>query len=192
MDLKNKIGRLPDCYDKRNTSNNWKILELARSAKEDIAKDLESIRSASDIESAEGAALDVFGRVYKVQRGRMSDAAYRMLILQARALKNLRADYESVYAMALSIFGCSPDELKISEAEEPFSYRIERFPMQAVKRAGMDIDQATKLLGELVPLTGRFVSKIYDADETHAAFFAGAILGADKVVILGTARRGGA
>ena len=157
-----------------------------------IAKDLESIRSASDIESAEGAALDVFGRVYKVQRGRTSDAAYRMLILQARALKNLRADYESVYAMALSIFGCSPDELKISEAEEPFSYRIERFPMQAVKRAGMDIDQATKLLGELVPLTGRFVSKIYDADETHAAFFAGAILGADKVVILGTARRGGA
>ena len=60
MDLKNKISRLPDCYDKRNTSNNWKILEMVRSAKEDIAKDLESIRSASDIESAEGAALGCF------------------------------------------------------------------------------------------------------------------------------------
>ena len=58
MDLKNKIDRLPDCYDKRNVSNNWRVLEMARSAKEDIAKDLESIRSASDIASAEGAALE--------------------------------------------------------------------------------------------------------------------------------------
>ena len=49
MDLTNKVSRLPDYYDKtEGESNNWKILELSREAKQDFKDTLDGIREASD------------------------------------------------------------------------------------------------------------------------------------------------
>ena len=82
MNLENKVDQLPDYYDKtKQTSNNWKILELAAEAKRMLKEDMDDTRDASDIMSATGKQLDVWGDILGVQRAGASDEAYRIKLL---------------------------------------------------------------------------------------------------------------
>lgn len=157
MDLENKVKRLPDYYDKsENTSNNWKILEIAHLDKQDLKDCLDGIRESSDLLLATGAALDVWGSIYGEARNGDSDAVFLIRIRVAQLKDKVQVDYSSWYRTILEIFGCQPDELEIVGTGNPFEYRFVRFPYGRCNEIGITVGQAETLIMNSLPITGNF------------------------------------
>lgn len=155
MNLENKVKRLPDYYDKREgASNNWKILEMARLAKQDLKDNLDGIRDSSDLLHASGAALDVWGSVYGEARNGDSDAVYLIRIQVAQLKDKVQVDYSSWYRTILEVFGCQPEELEIIGTGNPFEYRFVRFPYGRCNELGITIEQVEALILNSLPITG--------------------------------------
>ena len=153
MDLTNKVGRLPDYYDKRESSNNRKILELARQAKQDFADTLDDIRAASDMLEATGEALDIWGSIYGVDREGDSDDAYRLRIQIAQLKDKVQIDYSSWYRTILEIFDCEPETLEIESTGDPFEYRFVKFPFSRCNELGITVERAEELILDSLPVT---------------------------------------
>lgn len=157
MDLTNKVSRLPDYYDKtEETSNNWKILELARAAKQDLKDVLDDIRASSDLLHASGAALDIWGGIYGVTRNGDSDELYLIRIQIAQLKDKVQVDYTSWYRTILEIFGCTSDELEIEATGHPFEYRFTKFPFSKCNELGITVEQAEELILNSLPVTSDF------------------------------------
>lgn len=156
MELTNKAGRLPDYYDKQESSNNWKILELSRMAKQDFADTLDGIRTAADPVEATGEALDVWGAIYGVSRGDDSDDLYRIRIQLAQLRDKGQIDYSSWYRTVLEIFDCTADQLEIVSTGNPFEYRFNKFPFAKCNELGISIEQAEEMILSLLPITSNF------------------------------------
>lgn len=184
MELENKVYRLPDYYDKSKTSNNYKVLEIARSNKETILNELKELRDNASLYTAHGYGLDVFGKIYGIERNGDSDAAFRIRLLTRQMLTMLQPDYSSVNKAFLSVFGCTSNDIKFSETENPFEYRFDQFPLKVVTDAGMNIDQASRLANSLVPATGMFVSINYSTDPISASLYASAVISSDAEVTI--------
>lgn len=154
MDLTNKVSRLPDYYDKtEGESNNWKILELSREAKQDFKDVLDDIRSASAIGSASGSALDVWGSIYGILRDGDSDEVFRMRIQIQQLRDKVQVDYSSWYRTILEIFQCRPEQLVIESSGHPFGYRFSKFPYSRCNEIGLDVEKAEKMIIESLPVT---------------------------------------
>ena len=157
MDLSNKVTRLPDYYNKaENTSNNWKILELAREAKQDFKDTLDDIREASDVTDAEGPALDVWGSIYGVTRNGDSGELYRIRIQIAQLKDKVQVDYSSWYRTILEIFDCTSDVLEIEATGNPFEYRFTKFPFSKCNELGITVEQAEDMILNSLPVTSDF------------------------------------
>ena len=157
MDLENKVWRLPDYYDKtEETSNNWKILEIARDGKESISDSIDEIRAASDFKEASGAALDIWGSIYGVDRNGDSDDLYRVRISIQQLKDKVQVDYTSWYSTILEIFSCTSDELEIESTGNPFEYRFSKFPYSRCNELGISVEQAEELIRASLPVTGDF------------------------------------
>ena len=164
MDLENKVSRLPDYYDKtEGESNNWKILELARSAKQDFKDVLDDIREAADITNASGAALDVWGSIYGVTRDGNSDDLYRIRIRIAQLKDKVQVDYSSWYRTILEIFDCTPAQLEIESTGNPFEYRFTKFPFSRCNELGITVEQAEKMILDSLPVTSDFETLMYNS-----------------------------
>lgn len=156
MDLTNKVGRLPDYYDKGENSNNRKILEIARAAKEDIAGTLDGIRAASDMLEATGESLDIWGAVYGVDREGDSDDVYRIRIQIAQLKDKIQIDYSSWYRTILEIFDCAPETLELERSDKAFEYRFVKFPFSRCNELGISVERAEDLILKSLPITGNF------------------------------------
>lgn len=157
MDLTNKVWRLPDYYNKKEqTSNNWKILEMSRAAKQDFYDTLEGIRRASDLLTAVNASLDIWGSIYGVARGDDSDDLYRIRIRIAQLNDKVQTDYASWYRMIIEVFDCTPDQLEIASTGNPFEYRFIKFPFAKCNELGITVEQAEALILKSLPITSNF------------------------------------
>lgn len=157
MDLENKAWRLPDYYDKtEETSNNWKILEIARDGKESISDSIDEIRAASDFKEASGTALDIWGAIYGVDRNGDSDDLYRVRISIQQLKDKVQVDYTSWYSTILEIFSCTSDELEIESTGNPFEYRFSKFPYSRCNELGISVEQAEELIRASLPVTSDF------------------------------------
>lgn len=157
MDLENKVWRLPDYYDKtEETSNNWKILEVVRDGKESISDSIDEIRAASDFKEAAGAALDIWGSIYGVDRNGDSDDLYRIRISIQQLKDKVQVDYTSWYSTILEIFSCTSDELEIESTGNPFEYRFTKFPFSKCNELGITVEQAEEMILNSLPVTSDF------------------------------------
>ena len=171
MNLENKVDRLPDYYDKtKQTSNNWKILELAAEAKRMLKEDMDDTRDASDIMSATGVQLDVWGDILGVQRAGASDEAYRIKLLIQQMRNKIQPDYTSWYNAMLEIFQCEPEDLEIARTENPMEYRFVKFPYARLNDIGMTVPEATELIRTTAPVTVAFETIEYNTWGIIAGF----------------------
>lgn len=171
MNLENKVSRLPDYYDKtEQTSNNWKILEIAARAKQLSKEDCDAVRDSADISTASGKQLDIWGDMLGVKRGEATDEAYRIKLLIKQMQNKIQPDYTSWYSAMLEIFQCPSNELEIQRAEDPMAYRFIKFPYARLNDIGMTVPEATELIRVTAPVTVAFESVEYNTWGIIASF----------------------
>ena len=108
---KHPAYNLPDAYDKKPTSNNYKILEIERLEAETLREGLYNIESILDISKATGKTLDYYGERIGQKRGLATDDQYRVLIL-AKIMRHLsNGRYNSVVECLSKTFNCELDEI---------------------------------------------------------------------------------
>lgn len=146
------IKNLPDTYDKRESSNNYKILNIAQGIATDIKKDIEDVHNSLDIERATGKTLDLYGEMLGQPRGYATDPQYRVM-LKAKIMRNsMNGDYNSLIKAACLMFNCEPNEFCIVEGEAPATVDVINLPYRVLNYVGVTAEQAVDLVEVLLPV----------------------------------------
>lgn len=149
----NLAKNLPDAYQKSETSNNYKILEIERDANGVLRSLLDDIASVIDIDRATGTTLDLYGKRFGQSRGKATDAQYIAMIKSKiiRALCN--GSYKNIVDAICYTFGCDADSVWIAETDTPMTVRLEKAPLDKIIKAGFSAEQAQKIVKNLLPVT---------------------------------------
>lgn len=143
---------LPDSYKKDKSSNNYRILEIERTANGELRTLLSSVENIMNIDNATGATLDMFGAIYGQARGKATDAQYRIMI-KSKILRSLcNGTYKNIVDSICATFNCTAEEVLIVETGEPMSVRLEKTPLSAIIKAGFSSAQAEQIVKRLLPV----------------------------------------
>lgn len=149
----NLARNLPDVYKKGTDSNNYKILEIERTANVDLRSYLEQIDSVLNIDNATGETLDLYGERFGQARGNATDAQYIAMIKSKiiRALCN--GSYKNIVDAICYTFGCTPKDVLITEDETPLTVHVEKVPLDKIIKAGFSSQQAEAIIKRLLPVS---------------------------------------
>lgn len=148
----NYAKNLPDVYRKNAGSNNDKILRIEKEEADRLREAVHSIYESLDLDTATGKTLDLYGEMVGQERGKASDAQYRVLI-KGRIIRNFaNGDYNSVVNALATTFGCSPTEISLTELDEPCKVQIGEIPFSLLNRVSIDINTAIKIIKGLMPV----------------------------------------
>lgn len=148
----NHVKNLPDTYRKDANSNNYKILEIERSACETLRTALNSIYNILDLDNATGATLDFYGGRVGQARGETSDAQYIVLI-KSKIMRNLcNGSYKEIVDALCATFGCNPDGFKFEETSSPCTIKATVFPVEQINEAGFTATQALAIIRSMLPV----------------------------------------
>lgn len=157
----------PKCADmdseieRENTSNNFKILEIERTANNDLRSILADIQSILDINNATGATLDMYGEKYGQARGKASDAQYRIMI-QSRINRNwCNGSYKNIVDAISLTFGCSINDILLEETS-PMVIEVKNLELSKVEEAGFETNQVYQIIKSLLPTATELQSVFID------------------------------
>ncbi len=149
----NLARNLPDCYKKDISSNNYKILEIERSANNDLRTALEQIFSIIDIDNATGATLDMYGKRFGQARGKATDAQY-ILMIKSKIIRGLcNGSYKNIVDAICYTFGCEIDDILITESQDTMTVVCDKLPLEKIINAGFSTEQAKQIIKKLLPIT---------------------------------------
>ena len=159
----NLAKNLPDAYKKGTNSNNYKILEIDRSANADIRKALDEIAYILDIDNAKGAVLDMYGERFGQKRGAATDAQY-VAMIKSKIVRGLcSGSYKDIVDAICHTFGCGIDDVILTEsADKPMTVTLEKAPLTAIIKAGFTTSQAYQLVKNLLPTTVELESVLFE------------------------------
>lgn len=112
-------SNLPDVYAQATYSNNYKLLKLAAESAERIKNSLDDIYLAQCLETATDYSLNLFGKLFDVQRSGRDDADYRKAIKNAMLASLCTGQIDSAKECMAVLFGVTPENIIISEGEAP-------------------------------------------------------------------------
>lgn len=145
------IKNLPDCYNKKPTSNNYKLMQLIQYDRDKFKEELEILWNSLDIDKADTYTLNLYGDMVGQQRGLADDEKYRILIKTKIARNMCCGDYNSIVQCICQILNCSPSEVLIEEKEEPCVVEATKIPLGKIIEAEMTATQFTQILKTLLP-----------------------------------------
>lgn len=100
------LDLLPYKYNKRETSNNYKIVKLLEEVVGGIIKHQQEVKASNDIDNAEGKVLDLVGSNYSQPREPgQPDDEYRLFIKTKIAADMSQGDIETLNEIAETILG---------------------------------------------------------------------------------------
>lgn len=158
----NLAKNLPDCYKKNKDSNNYKILEIERIAGAELRKCLNEIAVILDIENATGATLDAYGERYGQSRGIATDEQYRVMIKSKITRSLSSGSYIDVLNAICATFGCTFDDVTLTELSEPMAVALEKAPLEAIAKAGFTSSQAYQIIKSLLPTGVTLTSVLFE------------------------------
>lgn len=166
----NNVKRLPDCYSKQENSNNYKLFELHETALSDINQDVKALETMLDVNRAYGKTLDMYGEMVLQQRQNLDDIKYRYALLAKMGKNIVNADYNSILAAIVQMFGCkiaeiSLDDIKVTETERACVLQLTKFPLHILTDAGFTSKQAVAMIETLLP-----VCVVLEAHEFEGTF----------------------
>ncbi len=148
----NHVKNLPDAYKKTTDSNNFKILEVERSALAAFRSDVSDVFNSLDIDKAYGATLDLYGTLAGQLRNGLSDAEYRIMI-KAKNQENVSTGtYNSVVEAICNTFSCSPTDTYFRESSMPLSLEIVQMPYAAITKNNLTPQQAIAVIRRFLPV----------------------------------------
>jgi hypothetical protein len=154
----NYAKNLPDAFSKAKGSNNAKILEIAKSAVDELREAIGAIYDSLDIDKATGYSLDLFGDMVGQNRGAATDEQYRAMIKSKIARNLASADHNSIVKALCVVFGCEPSEILLVEKEAPCVVTVESVPFGALNKSNIDARTAVKIISGLMPTGVRLES----------------------------------
>lgn len=149
------VSKLPDAFDKRQDSNNAKMLALNEGSISKLEQVLEQVRDSLDIYKATGKTLDLYGEAVGQKRGGLNDTKYRFLVLSKVAVNTSGVDYETIMDNLIHILGCNYEDVQIIEMQdhaEPATVKMVAMPYEILGRAGFTSRQAAQIVKMLLPV----------------------------------------
>lgn len=141
---------LPDAYSKAAGSNNAKILEIEKSAIDQLREAVSAVYDSLDIEKAAGKTLDLYGEMLGQARGMATDDQYRVLLKNRIALNFSSSDHTSIVNAICLAFGCDPSEVLLTEPDV-CTAQLEGLPFAKLNENNIDINTAIRLVNSLMP-----------------------------------------
>lgn len=164
----NQINNLPDCYNKKGTSNNYKLLKLSEFNTDAIRHSLKQIEAVLNINNAKGSTLDLYGDVVGQSRGLATDEQY-ILLIKTRIMRNLaNGSYKSIVDSLCAILNCDNSQVLIEELNEPCKIKISNLPLKTILDANLTTTQITEIIKTLMPVGVVFESSVYDGTFTFS------------------------
>lgn len=158
----NLAKNLPDAYKKDVRSNNYKILEIERTANNELRECLSEIEKALDIENATGVTLDMYGESFGQSRGLATDAQYRVMI-KSKIVRSLSCgSYKDFVDAICATFGCSIDDVLLSETDKPMTVSLGKAPLNDIIHAGFTTNQAYQIVKKLLPVGVKLESVLFE------------------------------
>ena len=93
--ISRNVNELSDSWDKRQTSNNAKMLALNEFIIDKLLKVLKQLDDSLDLNKATGKTLDYYGEDVGQKRGNLSDDKFRLLIMTRIAVNVSGCDFPS-------------------------------------------------------------------------------------------------
>lgn len=155
------VKNLADAFYKAESSNNRKILEIEKSASDELRAGISAVLDSLDINKATGKTLDMYGEMIGQNRGVATDEQYRFM-LRSRIVRNLtNGDHNSIVAALSMIFQCEPTDFRIVEGEKPLDVQFVGLPLTAINKAGLTVDSAMQIIKEIVPVGAQVSSFMF-------------------------------
>lgn len=152
------VKNLTDAYSKARTSNNARLLSIAKSSLEVLRESIRAVYDSLDIDKATGKTLDQFGDMVGQARGVATDEQYRAMI-KSKICRNLTSgDHNSIVNAICLVFGCEPSDILLAEAEVPCVVSLESLPYSSLAANNIDASTAIKIVAGLMPAGVRLES----------------------------------
>ena len=138
----NDLKRLPDNYNKKVKSNNWKLITVIQDEISKIKQAIRKISKAQDIDRAYGEFLDRHGENLQLKRGNKTDSIYR-ITLKAKMQRNIsKGSINEIIEIIATMLNISVREVKIEEnpGNEPASMYI-GVPISPLAKFGLSYDR---------------------------------------------------
>lgn len=150
------VKKLPDCYEKKPTGNNYKLLSLSQNLTGQLKNTLIDLEKSLDLNLASGETLDLYGAMYGQSRGGFEDIRYRYLILTKIGRNMVCADYNSVLNHLVKMFNCHQGDIALEDVEMTESgncrVKLAKMPLFVLVNAGFTSRQAMAMIDMLLPV----------------------------------------
>lgn len=146
------VNKLPDSYDKRTESNNYKLLNINEQAIADVKADAQAVFDALDIMKATGRTLELYGEMVGQKRGTLNDVQYRIMIFTRMGINVTQGNYTTVIENAKRMFECEASDIVLRDSDGTCTVEVEKFPLEVLINAGYTSNQAVELLETLLPI----------------------------------------
>jgi len=152
MQILDYVKALPDSFDKRATSNNYKLLQLVQSYVEGLRDDIGQVQDTLDIHKATGETLDLYGKMYGQGRGRLTDEQMRYIVLQMVGRNMVKGDCNSIVEALAVAFGVEPSEFKLVETDNILEVELKSLPYAVILENGLTAGQMIQIVKRMLPV----------------------------------------
>lgn len=155
------IKNLPDCYNKRTSSNNYKLCQLLKYDEEKFRKTLSELDDSLDLDKASGYTLDLYGQTVGQNRGQTTDAQYRILIKTKIERNRCNGSYKSIVDCICRALNCSPSDVLIEEQTAPCTVKLSKISLEAILKADFTPFQFSQIVKSLMPAGVTLEGSVY-------------------------------
>lgn len=138
FNYENYVKNLPDAYRKDKDSNNYKILAIEQHSAQKLYKDINDVFNSLDIWQATGKTLDLYGEMYNLTRGNLTDEQYRMNILLRIAQSRAGGSHTSIVKALSAAMGVPVENFRLKDGKTSGNVVIDQLPYDVFQNAGIE------------------------------------------------------
>lgn len=153
----NYVKKLPDAYDKRHSSNAYKLLDINKQGVDELHEGIAYVDTMLDLNKADGSTLDMYGKLVSQPRGDMTDDQYRYMIFAKIGRMANGGDYNSVVNMITTILrngdkSTSPSQVLLEDADTSGVVRVVSIPLAPMLKAGLTAEMIIDIIENMLPI----------------------------------------
>lgn len=151
MKIDDYINALPDSYQKKPVSNNYKLLLLEQKGIDNLRQDIEDVQDTLDIYTATGKTLDLYGDIYGQARGSLTDEQYRYAIVQKSLQSMCQGNANNIIQLLAAVFQVEPSDFSLSDTGNPCEVELGKLPYSILNNIGLTVSQLKQMVESLLP-----------------------------------------
>lgn len=151
------INKLPDAYQKNETSNNYKLLSIGEDEINGLREDIQEVALLTDLANASGETLDLFGEMLDKRRGKLDDDKYKYALQSQVAQNVVSGDFNNVLTALVRMFSLQEgdvtyDDIQLEECQTSGFVKVTKLPLTILNKAGFNTAQTLELIKNILPI----------------------------------------